>query len=119
MKKKLIKQLDKIFSEIIRAGGYCQRCGEYKPKQMLHAAHIFPRTHKRLRWNLNNAFCLCYRCHIHWWHQNPIEATKWASSVRDIGELEEIYKINKPVKEFEMEEWLENLKKKRAEYGLE
>lgn len=24
-----------------------------------------------------NLKALCYYCHLHWWHKNPIEAAEW------------------------------------------
>lgn len=24
-----------------------------------------------------NILCLCYHCHINWWHKNPVEAGEW------------------------------------------
>jgi hypothetical protein len=30
-----------------------------------------------MAWILENILTLCYACHIHWWHKNPLEAAKW------------------------------------------
>jgi hypothetical protein len=30
-----------------------------------------------MAWILENILTLCYACHIHWWHKNPLEAYKW------------------------------------------
>jgi hypothetical protein len=24
-----------------------------------------------------NIFCLCYSCHINWWHKSPLDASEW------------------------------------------
>lgn len=26
---------------------------------------------------LDNIIRLCFRCHFHWWHKNPLEAGDW------------------------------------------
>lgn len=67
----LIKKLDMVFSKKIRERDRrCLRCGQ---TEMLQCAHLISRTYKALRWNPNNAICLCYRDHIFWAHKNPLE----------------------------------------------
>ena len=74
MKKKsksfFIKKLDKIVSEIVRARGYCVKCGK---QNGLQCCHIFHRRHFVIRWDLKNLLCLCSGCHIFWAHKEPIE----------------------------------------------
>lgn len=105
---KLIKKLDKLVSEIVRSKGLCERCGK---EDTLACAHIFSRRNLRIRWTLSNLLCLCYRCHIHWAHKEPIQFTRWVTTFRDIDELEKILQDNRPMKIFELEEKLEELLK--------
>lgn len=70
----LKRKADKLFSQIVRRKGFCERCLR---SSNLQCAHIVSRTNKNLRWNLDNAVCLCYRCHFHWAHRNPLEFTEW------------------------------------------
>ena len=65
---------DKLFSEIIRSKGYCKNCGS---KDRLQCAHVFSRKYKQIRWAFNNAFCLCWKCHIYYTHF-PIEWENFA-----------------------------------------
>ncbi len=69
-RKGLINKLDKVFSELIRQRGACERCGN---TQTLQTSHIYSRTYQYLRWDEENAHCLCAKCHF-WWHKNPAEA---------------------------------------------
>ena len=73
--KWLVKQCDKIFSELIRSKGMCEKCLRTDTK--LDCAHVIPRTNKTLRWDINNALSLCFRCHKLWAHENPLEFAHW------------------------------------------
>ena len=68
-KTSLKRKLDKICSEIVRARGRCQRCGQ---RGNLQTAHIFGRTYLNTRWSLDNLLCLCPDCHINFAHKQPI-----------------------------------------------
>ncbi len=70
-KRTLKNKLDKAFSQLVRARGFCDRCG-MRDKTKLQCAHIYSRRYLSIRWNLLNAMCLCAGCHF-WWHQNPTE----------------------------------------------
>ena len=104
----LKKKIDKLFSWIVRSKGYCVKCNK---TERLNAAHIFPRTNLAVRWDFNNVLALCYHCHFHWAHKNPIMFTEFvkdylgkyryarlkqqakAKKVWTIEELESFYKI--------------------------
>jgi len=73
-KKSLTHHLDRVFSEIVRSQGHCDRCK--RSDVYLNCAHIATRTNRRLRWELLNAMCLCVACH-NWWHDYPTLATAW------------------------------------------
>lgn len=51
---------DKLFSQIIRSAGKCQRCGS---TDNLQTAHIITRKYSATRTDERNAWCLCARCH--------------------------------------------------------
>lgn len=74
----LKKKCDIEFSKLIREKAYCERCGSRNNK--LDCAHIIPRGNQTLRFDPMNALSLCYPCHLHWWHSNPLEATDWFSA---------------------------------------
>lgn len=74
-KKGLTVKLDKIVSKLIRARGYCVKCGN-DDYEKLQAAHIYSRTYRSVRWYLDNILCLCVGCHF-WGHKNPILFTEF------------------------------------------
>lgn len=50
-----------LHSKIVRARvGYCERCGS---TTNLQCAHIRRRTYSTTRTDLDNAWCLCAKCH--------------------------------------------------------
>lgn len=53
---------DRMFSQIIRSRGACQRCGSV---QSLQCAHIISRRYSATRCDERNAWCLCAGCHMH------------------------------------------------------
>ena len=60
--KSLSKELDEIAGEIVRSRGACEKCG--RSDRVLQWAHIVGRKAIRIRWALDNAFCLCHPCHF-------------------------------------------------------
>lgn len=68
-------KLDTIFSIYIRLRDkHCQKCGR---EDNLQCSHVIPRDHYALRWNENNCKALCYKCHLHWWHKDILDAQNW------------------------------------------
>jgi 5-methylcytosine-specific restriction endonuclease McrA len=44
----------------------------------VNVSHIKPKgKYPKLRHDLENIIILCWRCHIHWWHKEPLEAAEW------------------------------------------
>jgi 5-methylcytosine-specific restriction endonuclease McrA len=57
----------------------CQHCGK-KITDMhdAHGSHIYPEgTYTSMSADVDNIICLCFHCHIYWWHKHPIEAGDW------------------------------------------
>lgn len=87
IKKKSGKLLSKIRKEVEtlaklkakkRDNYICQRCQKKVEGSNAHASHIIPVSHGNvLRFNPRNMICLCYHCHINWWHKNPMESAEW------------------------------------------
>jgi hypothetical protein len=62
--KAIEKRLDTLWGAIVkgRADHKCQMCGT--SEGFIDPHHAVKRTHKRLRWTLDNGIALCrYRCH--------------------------------------------------------
>lgn len=49
-----------LHAELVRARGACTRCGH---TENLQCAHIISRTYATTRCRMDNAWCLCARCH--------------------------------------------------------
>jgi len=83
-RKVLRKQLDKIWSEVVkqRAGNRCERSGK---TTYLNTHHIFSRSNLSVRWDLNNGVCLNAGWHTlqtNSAHKNPVEFVEWLKKER-------------------------------------
>ena len=109
-RKKTKKQLDKLFSIIIRSEGKCERCGKASP---LNTAHIFSRRNLAIRWDKDNVFCFCVGCHF-WAHQNPVLFTEFVKKKFGIKKYEGLKRKSEQIKKWtipELEELVEEFKK--------
>jgi 5-methylcytosine-specific restriction endonuclease McrA len=73
-RSKRIKILDTKFSLYIRQPGRCEMCGK---TESLQCSHVISRTVIPLRWHPLNAIPLCYHCHMHIWHRDPLYSARW------------------------------------------
>ena len=87
MHKKQRKELDGLWKKqaLKRAGKKCEKCGSDKYVQV---HHIIPRTNYRLRWDLENAVCLCRKHHLYWAHKDAREFSMWIDGLRDTNYLD-------------------------------
>jgi hypothetical protein len=74
----LRNKADKLFSELIRRRGACERCTK---KTNLQTSHLISRSNLHLRFDERNSLCLCAGCHMFWFHKNPLEAWEWYRAV--------------------------------------
>ena len=102
------KQSDILFSRQIRLVGHCEKCGSV---ENLNCSHIISRTVMHLRCDPRNAICLCYRCHIYWWHIEPLEAARWFES-KWPGRYDELLKERQNVRKVDWKQVYEELKSK-------
>ena len=75
-KSSITRRLDKICSEIVRSRGKCEKCGN---AETLQCCHIFSRTYRSVRFDLDNLLCLCAKCHA-WAHAQPTRFTEFVKS---------------------------------------
>ena len=111
----LRNKLDKAVSQLVRKRGECERCGT---KKNLQCSHIYGRRNLSVRWDLDNLQCLCMRCHLYFWHKEPIAAFKWLESVRTKKQLAALNRKANAVKKWtikEMSELLEEIEAKLEE----
>ena len=68
--------IDTLFSQYIRqlADFTCEYCGQKKSK--MECSHFHSRRKKSVRWDYDNAACLCFSCHTYL-GGNPYAHTKW------------------------------------------
>lgn len=98
--------MDKLFSEIVRSIGQCEKCGS---KTNLQCAHIYSRRYRNTRWDSLNALCLCAGCHF-WAHQNPLDFAKFVEERLGEGTCEEIRQRAHSISHVDYEAVYENLK---------
>ena len=110
-KSSMTKKLDKILGEITRARGYCVRC---KNTETLQTAHIYSRSNRAVRWDLNNVVCFCYNCHMNFAHKNPIAFTEWVKSWLGEFKFTELQQRANSLKKWELWE-MEELYKRFSE----
>ena len=82
--KKFDKKLDLLWSEIVklRAGNKCEYCGR---RTRLNSHHIFSRSNRCVRWDVENGICLCVSHHVFGnmsAHKAPLEFAEWLKEVR-------------------------------------
>lgn len=84
MTKKETNKLDKLWSKLVRlkAKNKCEYC--YK-KERLNSHHIFSRSNRSTRWDVNNGVCLCVGHHTFGnmsAHKAPLEFAEWLKEKR-------------------------------------
>lgn len=87
-RKALRNKADKLFSLAVRdrAGNQCQNCGGVYRVQ---CAHIVSRRYGAVRWALDNAVCLCAKCHMKFTH-DPLGWDDWVNERYGPGRLEQL-----------------------------
>lgn len=82
---KLTAQQKKILNGLLREVCFAregERCLRCKSTQRLQLSHIYPKgKYRRMEYDDRNVKILCYACHFHFWHKNPMEAKDWLSLV--------------------------------------
>lgn len=85
--KKILNKLLHEFVEL-RDGAKCLRCGN---TQGLALSHIYPKgRYRSMEFEEDNLKLLDYKCHICFWHKNPIEAHEWLISVMPPARLQRL-----------------------------
>ena len=74
-KKSAKAHCDRLFSEMVRSLGYCEKCGS---TQYLNCCHIISRKYGVTRTDFHNVYCLCARCH-RYFHDYPRDFSHFIS----------------------------------------
>ena len=114
--KTIDNKLDKLWSLLVkhRAGFRCEYCGSRE--KVLNSHHIYSRSNRSTRWDLENGVCLCVGHHTFSTkfsaHKTPTEFTEWLYQVKGESFMSDLrvkaHAIAK-LKMFEKEELLEKL----------
>ena len=90
-KKRLIKELDRIFSFYIRTrdGWKCVTCGS-TDRESLQCGHLFSRISYNTRWDERNAYCQCSGCNFRHEH-DPGPLTSYFLSLYSSREYQKLY----------------------------
>ena len=115
-RKKLKKQLDELWAELVkkRASYKCERSNKTK---YLNSHHVFSRSNLSVRWDLDNGVCLNAGWHTLQTdsaHKNPIEFVNWIRDRRGIKWYEEMRVKANTVRKWtipELEALIEEFKK--------
>ena len=117
MAKGIDKKLDDAWSLLVklRAGNKCEYCGK---ETHLNSHHIYSRSKRSTRWDVNNGICLCVAHHVFSSgfsaHKTPLEFIDWLKTKRSIEFIDNLkLKANSTAKfmKFEKELLLEELQK--------
>jgi hypothetical protein len=109
----LDKKLDLIWANTIKKKGECEYCGA---TTYLNAHHLFSRSNRTLRWDLNNGICLCSSHHAlnssFSAHKAPLEFHFWLIDYKGldfINDLREAAKEKFTMKKKDKEELFKKL----------
>ncbi len=102
MPKGIDKKLDEAWSKAVkeRDGYSCQYCGK---TSQLNSHHIYSRSKKSTRWDIDNGITLCVAHHTFSSgfsaHKTPLEFIEWLTDRKGQGFIDELrLKANTPVK---------------------
>lgn len=90
---KLTKDADKLWSEAVKINyNYsCQYCWKV---ENLNSHHLFTRSRRATRWDIDNWMCLCAWCHTlssnFSAHQTPLEFFEWLEWIRGRDWIDEL-----------------------------
>jgi hypothetical protein len=87
------RDLDSMFSRIIRSRGSCELCGSI---DRIQCAHLVSRAYRAVRWDEDNAWCLCASCHTRYTHR-PVE---WALLLEERLGLEQVQALRRRALEY-------------------
>ena len=107
-KKNLKKACDKLWSLIIKSGGFCEICGQ--PVRDPH--HVIGRINLTTRWDLRNGVRLCFQHHTGGKlsaHNDPLWFMDWFKSKRP-DDYEYLLKKKNEIKTFSIFDYEEILK---------
>lgn len=109
--KKLIKELDCVFSLYIRKRDHniCYTCGKQMDLKHSQNGHFVSRTYLTLRWNEKNCHCQCMRCNV-FLHGNMAEYSQRLELDYGYGIIQELNRLKQEKTKFSAEKLTELIK---------
>lgn len=116
-------KLDIAWSRLVklRAGGKCEYCGKSSP---LNSHHIYSRSKKSTRWDVDNGICLCVGHHTFSSefsaHKTPLEFLEWLIGYKGQDWVDNLrIRANQTVKlhKHEKEDMLKKMQEEIKSYG--
>ena len=104
----------KLHAQIIRDRGACEKCGS---SSNLQCAHIFSRKYSWTRPSLDNAFCLCARCHRHY-TDNPVEFGEFTNEMIGADKYQELVVLRETIMKFDWDAEADRLYAIAKERGI-
>ena len=95
---RLVTEIDTLFRAYILRNRpqVCQWCNRPAEGRNLHVAHVLPKgSHPKLRWCEENVLLLCYHCHLHRWHKDPLKAHEFMVRIRGENYQDRLYVLEK------------------------
>ncbi len=81
----------KWHDEVFKRDGYkCVKCGGGVG---LQAHHIKNRDYTKLRTDIKNGLCVCFMCHVPFFHSEPKRAKEWLEEHRP-EQYKYLYEVN-------------------------
>jgi hypothetical protein len=109
------KQIDKICGDLCRSRGVCEN-PKCRAVDTLQWAHIITRGAHQTRWDLDNCFCLCDKCHKYF-HAHPNEFREFCFFMMGEDHYWELVRRSNQTSHIDMGKILYNLKQlKKGRY---
>lgn len=121
-RKKLVKDLDRVFSLYIRNrdGWKCVTCGK-TDRSVLQCGHLFSRISYSTRWDERNAYCQCSGCNFRHEH-DPGPLTSYFLSLYSSYDYDRLYLKSREPRRFlniELKKLIDYYKNRLKEMGVE
>ncbi len=106
----LTKQLDNLWSQLVKIN-YNYTCAYCWKKENLNSHHLFSRSKRATRWDLENGITLCCGCHTmssnFSAHKCPLDFAERIRELKWDDYINELSKKSKEIKQWTSEELLE------------
>lgn len=114
MKTEKRKLEDKLDAEVRRVVKTLYPHCAYCPRTNVQTCHIFSRSHKSTRWDMENIIGLCYGHHIYFAHKEPEKFREWLIARMGLKKYKALYK-----KAYQPKQWtITELKNLLEEFKL-